>query len=170
MVDTIVNVAILGGVGYLAYEYYINDGDLCKNSLIGLTPACALGGAFSFFKKTQDIGIGVPIQLATCRDGWHEFGLVCKKDGYCEGDPWKPVWEAGHQVCHVEEWEGRLNSGGVCPADHPDKIDALCYKSCPTGWVHVEGMPYLCRDGQGGNFWDNTGGAYFNNLGSWFGA
>ena len=72
MVDTIVNLAILGGVGYLAYEYYSLDGDLCKNSIIGLAPVCSLGGALSFFKKTQDIGVGTPVKLATCRDGWHE--------------------------------------------------------------------------------------------------
>jgi hypothetical protein len=167
MVDTIINVAILGGVGYLAYEYYKLDGDLCKNSIIGLAPVCSLGGAISFFKKTQDIGVGVPIGLEGCREGWHNDGLTCREPISCCGD--KDLFGNCYawNLCggHVE---GRLNHGGTCRPDHPDRIDSLCYQSCPTGWVHVGGMPYLCRDGRGGNFWDATGGAYLNNLGSWF--
>ena len=167
MVDTIVNVAILGGVGYLAYEYYANDGNLCKNSLIGLTPACALGGAISFFEKTQDIGVGVPVHLEACPEGWHDDGLICREPIGCCGD--KDLFGNCYawNLCGGN-LKGRLNSGGVCDGDHPHKIDGLCYRACPTGWEHVGGMPYLCRDSQGGNFWDNTGGAYFNNLGSWF--
>jgi len=169
MVDTIVNVAIIGGVGYLAYEYYINDGDLCKNSLIGLAPICSLGGAVSFFEKTQDIGIGVPIGLEACPAGWSDDGLICREPIGCCGDK---DWFGNCYAWNLcgGRLEGRLNSGGTCSGDHPDKIDALCYKSCPEGWEHVGGMPYLCRDSAGGNFWDATGGAYFENLASWFGS
>lgn len=167
MVDTIVNVAILGGVGYLAYEYYINKGDLCKNSIIGLSPACSLGGAIGFFEKTKDVGVGVPVKLSPCKEGWTNDGLICREPIHCCGghDAFGNCW--AWDLCGGA-LEGRLNSGGVCDGDHPDRIDGLCYRSCPTGWVHVGGMPYLCRDGQGGNFWDATGGRYLDNLKGWF--
>lgn len=39
---------------------------------------------------------------------------------------------------------GRLNNGGVCPGNK-QRIDGLCYDSCPDGFEHTPGAPYTCR-------------------------
>jgi hypothetical protein len=94
-------------------------------------------------KASVNVGAGRVPGLASCRDGWHEWGLVCRKGPRCEGDPSKPLWDSGHQRCYAEEWEGRYNNP-TCPS-HEDKIDGLCYTKCPASHPHhIEGMPYLC--------------------------
>lgn len=30
---------------------------------------------------------------------------------------------------------------------HTERVDGMCYKSCPSGMKHVPGMPYLCMKG-----------------------
>jgi hypothetical protein len=166
VIDTTVNVAIVGGVGYLVYQYYYGGG-LCANSIIGATPLCAIGGAIDFFKNQYNTGdAGVPFALETCPDGWSNDGLICREPIGCCGDrdlfgncyAWNLC--GGHL-------KGRLDNQ-QCPADHPDKVGLLCYKQCPEGWEHTEAMPYLCRDSSKGNFWDMTGGRLFDNIGKNF--
>lgn len=94
-------------------------------------------------KASVNVGAGTVPGLQSCRDGWHEWGLVCRKGPRCEGDPSKFLWQDGHQVCYAEEWEGRYNNP-TCASDK-DKIDGLCYSKCPGSHPHhIEGMPYLC--------------------------
>jgi hypothetical protein len=104
---------------------------------------------------------------------WGFSGKTFKKarggGTHCEGDPWKSVFESGHQVCWTDpiEWYdeneevikvwlherkstttggdiiGRLNNGGVCD-DTKDRVDGLCYNKCPDGYYHAPGAPYKC--------------------------
>lgn len=95
-------------------------------------------------KASINVGEGLMPGLISCPPGYVEWGLVCKKPGYCEGDPWKFVWEAGHQVCHAEEWEGRFNNPKENCGSREYK-DGLCYNRCPSTHPHrIDGMPYLC--------------------------
>lgn len=164
-VQTLVLVAGLGLGGYVAYEFFY--GDACDENgifgargligqfTLGLNPACALKGAFSFFTGLKDIGVGVPVELEDCPDGWTNDGLTCREPISCgEG------LDFFTQGCSGGNVKGRLDGGGKCPADHPDKIDGLCYRKCPDGYQHTEGMPYTCRKvgGDEGFFSKITGG------------
>lgn len=161
IIDTTVNVAIIGGVGYLVYQHYYGGG-LCSNSLIGASPLCAVGGAIDFFKQQYNTGdAGVPFQLEDCESqGYTNIGLICSR---CK--PFADCFNG--KGCGCEQF-GRLDHQ-QCPADHPDKVGLLCYKQCPEGWIHTEAMPYLCRNSKTGNFWDMTGGRMFDNLGNFWG-
>ncbi len=159
IIDTTVNVVIVGGVGYLVYQYYYGGG-VC-NGLLGATPLCAVSGALDFFKQQYNTGdAGVPFELECCEcAGYTNIGLICSR---CKsiGDCFSG------NGCGCEQF-GRLDHQ-VCPKDHPDKVGLLCYKQCPEGWTHTEGMPYLCRNEANGNFWDMTGGRYLNKIGDIF--
>ena len=147
-IDTAVTIIIIGGVGYLAYDYYAHGicGGILKNS-----PACATAGIatgfFDFFKNEIDVGIGVPFVLDECPLGWSNDGLICREPISCASG-----LDFFTQGCSGGRLEGRLNKQ-TCPSDHPDKIDLLCYRSCPAGYEHTAGMPYLCNPA-GGNFFD----------------
>lgn len=150
--------------------YYFSEGGIC-GGMLGKTPACAILGAFDFFKQQYNTGdAGVPFELSNCPDGWSNDGLICREPIGCCGDK---DWFGNCYAWNLcgGKLEGRLNNQ-QCPADHPDKVDLLCYRSCPEGWIHTEGMPYLCRDASSGNFWDVTGGHMFNawkdNITGWF--
>lgn len=143
-------IAGLGLGGYVAYELLYADpcddnGILGKNGLVGqftfgLNPACMVKDALSFFTGLVDVGVGVPVELEPCPAGWTDTGLLCNEPIHCgEGlDFFSEGCSGGNVV-------GRLDSGGVCPADHPEKVDGLCYRKCPTGTTRTEGMPYTCR-------------------------
>ena len=97
-------------------------------------------------KASIDVGIGLMPGLISCPEGYVEWGLVCKKPGYCEGDPGKFLWEPGHQVCHAEQWEGRFNNPKEnCGSREYVAEGGLCYNRCPSTHPHrITGMPYLC--------------------------
>ena len=152
-----VSLIIVGGIGYLAYDYYTHG--YCGGILKG-TPFCAVAGigkgAIDFFSNQYDTGdAGVPFELEKCEAGYTDFGLTCTRCmsiGDCfsgKGCGCNTVGKLDHQKC---------------PSSHPDKVGLLCYKRCPEGWVHTEGMPYLCRDGKSGNFWDKTVGSNWKSL------
>ena len=112
----------------------------CRDNYDGVGPVC--------WNHLTDIGVGIPVELEPCPDGWVNDGLTCRKplgwNSECVYWDWGlfGYWTGcatGGQVV------GRLNNGGVCSGDHPDKIDGLCYRKCPPGTEHVPGMPYVCR-------------------------
>jgi hypothetical protein len=117
----------------------------CRDGYHGIGPVC--------WADTHNIGVGTPVGLEPCPDGWEDWGLVCHEPISCSGDAWKPVWDPGHWRCRGGNVEGRLNHGGICPGpgggdDHTDKVDGLCYLQCPEDLPsHVPGMPYLCYKG-----------------------
>lgn len=148
-VNTVYTLGIIGIVGvggYLVYETIY--GDPCSaDSLIGkatsflpYNPVCESRSILSFFTDLENIGPGVPVELEPCPAGWSNDGLTCREPISCASglDFFAHGCSGGNIV-------GRLNNGGVCPSDHPEKIDGMCYKPCPAGTVHTEGMPYTCR-------------------------
>jgi hypothetical protein len=152
--DTLKTAVVLGGVsfaGYFYYQTFVLKKDPCGSdgifgsggilgSVIPFNPLCEASGIFNYFKGLIDIGVGVPVELEDCPSGWTNDGLTCREPISCaEGLDFFSEGCSGGNVI------GRLDGGGKCPADHPEKIDGLCYKSCPDGYTHTEGMPYTCR-------------------------
>jgi hypothetical protein len=146
--DDTITILIVGGVAYLVYDINVNG--WC-GGLLKTTPVCAtlsIGEGFvNFFKNEVDIGVGVPFVLDECPAGWSNDGLICREPITCASG-----LDFFKQGCSGGALVGRLNKQ-TCPSDHPDNITGLCYKSCPTGYVHTPGMPYLCEP-EGKNFWN----------------
>jgi hypothetical protein len=161
-------LGVLAGVGfggYVIYEIFFTKDGACEGSILGkngligqllpYNPLCegqAIISFFSGFKPTGDAG--TPIGLESCPAGYNDTGLLCSKPITC-----KSVDDCvmrGQCGCSGGETVGKLDHGGTCPADR-DHIDALCYKKCPSGYTHVEGMPYMCRPTASGNFLDVLG-------------
>ena len=124
IINTTINIAIVGGVGYLAYDYYANG--LC-GGILKRTPLCATAsiaqGFIGFFSNQVDVGIGVPLALDECPTGWSNDGLICREPISCASG-----WDFFQEGCHGGALVGRLDKQS-CPPDHPDKIDLLCYRS-----------------------------------------
>jgi hypothetical protein len=160
--ETLKFALVLGGVSFAGYFYYEtfvakkdpcgSDGVFSQGGLLGnivpFNPLCEVSGIFKYFKGLVDVGVGVPVELEACPAGWTSDGLTCREPISCgEG------LDFFSQGCSGGNVVGRLDNGGTCPADHPDYIDGLCYKSCPAGYIHTEGMPYTCRkEGGDGDF------------------
>jgi hypothetical protein len=159
VVDDLIGVAVLAGGGYLVYAYVSTGGDMCKSALLGATPLCWAKeggqGFIDFFTQSYNTGDGgVPFELDDCPPGWTNDGLTCREPISCGSG-----LDFFNEGCSGGNVVGRLNKQ-TCPHDHPDKVGLLCYKPCPAGWQHVEGMPYLCRDSSKGDFWHRVvGGA-----------
>ena len=58
-------------------------------------------------------GIGTPVGLSPCPDGWNNWGLVCQKPISCFSI--EDCFNHGRCGCSGGELWGRLNDGGVCP-------------------------------------------------------
>ena len=120
----------------------------CKEGYHGVGPVC--------WADTMSRGAGTAIGLEDCPAGWDNAGLTCSHYNpiHCWGDPWKPVWDSGHQQCGGGDVQtvGRLDHGGKCPgpggSEYTDKYQGMCYKPCPADKREaVPGMPYLCYKG-----------------------
>jgi hypothetical protein len=115
----------------------------CKHGYHGVGPVC--------WADSKNIGVGTPVGLEPCPDGWHNDGLICREPIGCHsiGD----CFLHGKCGCWGGRLQGRLNHGGICPGpgggdDHTERIDGLCYKKCPKELPnHIPGMPYLCYIG-----------------------
>jgi hypothetical protein len=71
-------------------------------------------------------------------DGYDTSDADCVKN---PKDPKSPRHKKTAGVC-----EGP----GAVSNEHPDYVDGLCYRQCPSHLpVHVPGMPYLCYKGEG---------------------
>lgn len=138
----------------------------CRAGYFGVGPLC--------LAKTEDVGIGKPIGLEPCPDGWANDGLTCREPIRCASG-----WDFFSEGCSGGNVIGRLDNGGICDwpknpdklpdhlketvrvrdplskrmvnkvvASHPDRIDGLCYRKCPKELPkHVPAMPYLCYRG-----------------------
>jgi hypothetical protein len=122
------------------------DGGLCyvkcREGYRGVGPVC--------WAITKEIGIGTPVGLEPCPDGWNNDGLTCREPIGCHSID-DCVWR-GKCGCWGGKIKGRLDNGGVCPGpggnDYKDRVDGLCYKECPKNLPkHLPGMPYLCYIG-----------------------
>lgn len=125
----------------------------CEMGYNGVGPVC--------WANTVNIGEGKPIGLEPCPAGWENWGMVCHQPIKCASG-----WKFFTEGCSGGRIVGRLDNGGICDtedkgnlpdwlvdksnsqnyiATHPDRVDGLCYKKCPTDKPdHVPGMPYLC--------------------------
>ena len=161
-------IAGLGLGGFLVYELLYtdpcaDDGLFGKQGLVGsfnilpFNPACAVKDGLAFFTGLVDVGVGVPVELEPCPAGWTNIGLLCSEPVHC-GEGLAFFTEG----CSGGNAVGRLDSGGTCPADHPDMVDGLCYRKCPEGTTRTEGMPYTCRKAGAQNefFSTITGGLF----------
>lgn len=84
-------------------------------------------------------GIGQAVHQIGCSmfpGGWHEA-----TPGFCKrGDPWKPLWESGHE-------EVRSNLG--CDGARPDMVGALCFPKCKNPKLqHLVRDPRFCYSGE----------------------
>jgi hypothetical protein len=161
-VQLLVVLAGVGFGGYAVYEIFFTKDGACegsifgKNGLIGkllpYNPLCEGQSIINFFKGFKPTGdAGTPIGLESCPAGYNDTGLLCSKPITCAQG-----LDFFSKGCSGGETVGKLDHGGTCPADR-DHIDALCYKKCPSGYTHVEGMPYMCRPTASGNFLDALG-------------
>lgn len=164
-VQLLVLIAGLGLGGYVVYEVFFNDDPCSEHSLFGSSgllgfftpynPLCEIKSVTNWFKGLTDIGVGVPVQLEPCPEGWSNDGLTCRKPITCASG-----WDFFTEGCSGGQVVGRLNNGGVCPSDHPDKIAGLCYRQCPAGQEHVSGMPYTCKKVGADTFWGALGSGF----------
>lgn len=121
----------------------------CREGYKGVGPVC--------WAITHSVGVGKPVGLEPCPDGWANDGLICREPIRCATG-----WDFFRKGCSGGRLRGRLNNGGVCdwPQDrrklpmwlrdgaHPERVDGLCYKKCPEDKPNrVAGMPYLCYKG-----------------------
>ena len=119
----------------------------CRAGFHGVGPVC--------WADTKNIGVGIPVGLEPCPDGWNNDGLICR-DPIRNDCSWKGLFGECWGRLTGGQLKGRLDNGGVCSGpgalsdDHPERIDGLCYRKCPPDLpVHVPGMPYLCYKGEG---------------------
>ncbi len=168
--EKLTTILLIGGIafgGYFYYETFILKKDPCGSdgvfnkggvlgSIIPFNPLCEASSVYKFFKGLVDVGVGVPVELENCPAGWTNDGLTCREPITCaEGLDFFTDGCSGGKVV------GRLDSGGVCPDDHPIKIDGLCYTECPENYVRTEGMPYTCRPaGRDKDFFTSLSGGF----------
>ena len=62
---------------------------------------------------TQENGVGTPVGLEPCPDGWNNWGLICQKPISCFSID--DCFKRGRCGCSGGELVGRLDHGGVCP-------------------------------------------------------
>jgi len=119
----------------------------CRTGFHGVGPVC--------WADSVNVGVGVPVGLEPCPDGWNNDGLICRQP-ITNDCSWRGAFKECWGKLQGGRLKGRLDGGGVCSGpgavkpDHPDRISGLCYKKCPSHLpVHVPGMPYLCNKGEG---------------------
>jgi len=62
---------------------------------------------------TQENGVGTPVGLEPCPDGWNNWGLICQHPISCYSID--DCFNHGRCGCSGGELVGRLDHGGVCP-------------------------------------------------------
>jgi hypothetical protein len=111
----------------------------CRTGYRGVGPVC--------WAESENVGVGIPVELEPCPDGWNNDGLICREPirNDCSmkglfGECWGRL--SGGRL------KGRLDGGGICKESNPDRVDGLCYRRCPKDKPErIKGMPYLCYAG-----------------------
>jgi hypothetical protein len=93
----------------------------CKYGYRGVGPVC--------WADTQSVGVGRPIGLEPCPDGWNNDGLICREPirNDCS---WKGLFGECWGKLSGGRLKGRLDNGGIC--DWPDK------RKLPTWLVEIK--------------------------------
>lgn len=73
----------------------------CRPGFKGVGPVC--------WAITKNIGIGKPVGLEPCPDGWANDGLICREPIKCGSG-----WDFFKEGCSGGRLRGRLNDGGIC--------------------------------------------------------
>ena len=116
----------------------------CPPGYHGVGPVC--------WADTYDRGIGTPVGLEPCPDGWINDGLICRNPIRCDpidthGSPWPWNWTGGG--CRGGELKGRLDGGGVCPgpvdAGGLDRFDGW-YKEWKNASQKKDPTGQYCKD------------------------
>ena len=97
---------------------------------------CCSRGAFN---ECYGCARGGGTKYDACPDGWKDDGIAT-------------CWKGGSvpKGSHGGSTKDKLTDTSLtCPQDHPDWIDGLCYKSCPTGLNHVYLAPTQCAPARG---------------------
>jgi hypothetical protein len=98
------------------------------------------------------VGIGEPVGLEPCRDGFVNDGLTCRKPISCEQG-----WDFFTKGCSGGEFYGRLDKGGSCSNDR-ERVNGLCYAKCPPGQNRMNLEPWHCvKPGVGATYWTGVG-------------
>ena len=134
----------------------------CNPGFHGVGPVC--------WADSKSVGVGVPVGLEPCPAGWTNDGLICREPLKWNSCKFRGLFKECWGGLEGGRLKGRLNSGGICDwpqdrgnlpghlvdksdpknykATHPDKVDGLCYKTCPPELpARIPGMPYLCYKG-----------------------
>ena len=126
----------------------------CRAGYNGVGPVC--------WAESRNVGVGKPVGLEPCPDGWSNDGLICREPLRWNSCAWRGLFKECWGGLEGGRLRGRLNSGGICDypqnrsklpgwlrdGQHPVKIAGLCYKQCPKEFPErIAGMPYLCYKG-----------------------
>ena len=90
----------------------------CRAGFRGVGPVC--------WAITENIGIGRPIGLEPCPDGWSNDGLICREPIKCASG-----WDFFKEGCSGGRLRGRLDNGGIC--DWPQDRNKL------PSWLKEDG-------------------------------
>jgi len=139
---SLTDVLLVGGIGFVAYQYYTNPGIAnALGGVLGLAES-VVGAAVPVVERVigavepvaQFLGTGVDVLT-----GGYEFRDVGA--GTIPELRSEPVFDQGWDGLR---WRG-LGGGQVrSTCGGRTKIDGLCYNACPTGFVREIGLPYLC--------------------------
>jgi len=144
------DVVLVGGIGFLAYQYYANPAlgslrgtglglaDRALNTALPIVDQ-VLSTTESVITNLAPVGefLGTGVEVLT---GGYEFRDVGA--GTIPELRSEPIFDQGWDGAR---WMG-LGGGQVrssCPSGRTD-IDGLCYNACPSGFSRELGLPYLC--------------------------
>jgi len=108
------------------------------------------------FKYKGGLCVRADIVAAELNNPQKHYVSPARLQTWCEGDPAKPLWDPGHQVCHTYYMCNEMD----------EAVGAECYRKCPSGW-NRQGI-WCHRNGDnpdwGRGWWGdpdgNTTGAY----------
>jgi hypothetical protein len=142
---SLTDIVLVGGIGFLAYQYYTNP---ALGTALGIAEK-ALNTALPVVEQVLDTADRVITNLAPVGEflgtgvdvltGGYEFRDVGA--GTIPEMRTEPIFDRGWDGAN---WRG-LGGGQVrSSCGGKTDIDGLCYNACPSGFSREIGLPYLC--------------------------